>query len=242
MENEKKDYKMIAKLLGMALIDDFRGFLVEGVRRLEVPDDKLHIQIALEEMMRTPGWQHESGVGEVPTVELMKEKSAIYITKIPNPNKKGEFQRSIGYINDMYNEEVEYKGMKMKAHEMLRQIAIGMGYDVDEYDLLERTENSVKTPVAVTSYKGNIKIKRRKLNIEPPRSIRDGDKPQIDRKGNLIGFISGGKFISKEHYPRYSTAKKTAGAPQPARKGLKIPHKELKKDSKKPSSEDQGDR
>lgn len=204
---ENVDYNKIAKILSMALIDDFRGFLIEGIKRVEVPDDKLHIQIALEEMMKIPGWQHESGVGEVPTVELMKEKRAIYITKIPNPTKKGEFQRSIGYITDMYDDEVEYKGKKMKAYEMLRNIAIGMGYDVDEYDLLEQTEHSVKTPVAVTNYKGNMKIKRHKLDIKPTRSIREGDKPSFDTKGNLIGFISNGKFISVNHYTRYSRSR-----------------------------------
>lgn len=237
MENEKRDYNMIAKILGMALIDDFRGFLIDGIRRVEVPDDKLHIQIALEEMMKVQGWQHESGVGENPTIELMKEKKAIYITKIADPKKKGEFQRSIGYINDMYMDEVEYKGKKIKAHEMLRQIAIGMGYDVDEYDLLERKEGTVKTPVAVTSYKGDLKIKRRKLDIEPPRSVQDGDKPQFDKNGKLIGFISGGKFVSKDHYPRYRKSLENAQA-NPSVQRRK--HLKMSRDSKEDS--DKGER
>ena len=38
MENEKRDYNMIAKILGMALIDDFRGFLIDGIKRVTVPD------------------------------------------------------------------------------------------------------------------------------------------------------------------------------------------------------------
>ena len=242
MENEKRDYNKIAKILGMALIDDFRGFLVEGTKRAIVPDDKLHIQIALEEMMKIPGWQHESGVGEVPTVELMKEKSAIYITRIPDPKTKGKFQRSIGYINDLYMDDVEYKGKKMKAHEMLGQIAIGMGYDVDEYELLERTENSVKTPVAVTNYKGDIKIKRRKLEIEQPRSIREGDKPQFDSKGNLIGFISRGRFISKEHYSRYRGTGVKQGKIQPLSKGQKTQTKEVNNEDMKPKNENPGER
>ena len=238
MEDTKRDYNKIAKILGMALIDDFRGFLIDGVKRVTVPDDKLHIQIALEEMMKIPGWQHESGVGEVPTVELMKEKRAIYITRIPDPKTKGKFQRSIGYINDLYMDDVEYKGQKMKAHEMLRKIAIGMGYDVDEYELLERTENSVKTPVAVTNYKGDIKIKRRKLEIDQPRSVREGDKPQFDGEGNLVGFISGGRFISKDHFSRYRGARRKQENTQQLIKDQKTPTKEIKKEDLKSENED----
>ena len=204
MENEKRDYNRIAKILSMALIDDFRGFLIEGVKRLEVPDDELHAVVALNELLKIPGWVHESGVGENTIVELMKEKRAIYITRIQDRNKPDVFHRSIGYIAKDYSEVIEYRGRKVPASVVLREIAIGMGYDVDEYEVLERKENTPKTPIAVVNYRGNVKVRRSKLEIAPPRSVKEGDIPQFDTKGQLIGFISGGKFISASHYPRYN--------------------------------------
>ena len=204
MEKEKRDYNKIAKILGMALIDDFRGFLLEGVKRLEVKDDELHAIVALNELLKIPGWEHESGVGENTIIELLKERRAIYITKIQDRKNPKAFHRSIGYIAKDYSDVIEYRGRKVKAAEVLREIAIGMGYDVDEYELLKRTEHTSKTPVRVMNYKGSLKIRRSKLEIAPPRSVKEGDVPQFNTEGNLIGFISGGKFISASHYPRYN--------------------------------------
>lgn len=236
---DERNYNEIAKELVMALVDDFRGFLIEGTERVEVPDDKLHIQIALEELMKIPGWKHESGVGEVPTVELMKDKNAIYITKIPIPGEKGKYQRSVGYITDMYNDEIVYKGKHQKAYEVLRKIAIGMGYDVDEYELLKRTEETVKTPVMVTNYRGNLKIKKSRVDIKPQHSIKDGDKPQFDKNGEFIGFISGGKFISKAHYARYSSGlKKAVANPGESKKDMKM----IYSGTKNQDNGEQGDR
>ena len=217
---EEKNYKKIAKTLSMALIDDFRGFLVEGVQRIKVPDDMLHVQIALQEMMKIPGWHHESGVGEDPIVELMKDKSAIYITKIPDAQKEGVYYRSIGYVKDVYSDIFEYKGKKMHVYEMLRRIAIGMGYDVDEYTLLERTENSVKTPFSVVNYKGSIYVKKsQKMDIQPHKNLSEGDIPVFDNNNRLIGFKSKGEFVAVHHYTRYSNEhhnnKKTADSFDP---------------------------
>lgn len=225
---EKKDYNVIAKMLSMALIDDFRGFLVEGVKPVKVPEDRLHAEVALEEMMKIPGWHHESGVGEDPIVELMKDKNAIYISQIPVPGKPGKYTRIVSFIRDKYQDEISYRGENKKAREMLIDIATGMGYTVDEYILLERKENGVKTPVDVERHTGKVVLKSRRLNVEPSRTIREGDIAKFDKKGNFLGFISGGRFISKKHYPRYSTAGKSSGASQPLGNESKVPQKEVK--------------
>ncbi|MBR2704277.1 MAG: hypothetical protein IKE91_02295 [Clostridia bacterium] len=241
MENNK-DYKVIAKMLSIALIDDFRGFLVEGIKAVEVPDDRLHAEVALKEMMKIPGWHHESGVGEDPIVELMKEKNAIYISQIPIPNKPGKYTRIVSFIKDKYRDKVLYKGENKEAREMLIDIATGMGYTVDEYRLLPRKETGVKTPVDVERHTGKVVIKSRKLDVEPPRSIKEGDKPKFDRAGNFIGFISGGKFINKDHYPRYNKSMNRDLPQRITNVGLKIPQKEDAKKTKKSGNEEQGDR
>lgn len=203
MENNK--FNEIAKALSMALIDDFRGFLVEGKQRIEVPEDMLHLQIAHQEMLKVPNWKYESGTGQNPTIEYMKEKQAIYITKIPNENRKGEYQRTVGYLTDVYSQEVEYKGKKQLAYEVLKTIAIGMGYDVDEYTLQERTENTVKTPVSIVTYKGETHIKKVcSQQVVPHRSLSEGDQPVFGENDLIIGFISKGKFVSAKNYKRYA--------------------------------------
>lgn len=201
---DNKEFSEIAKALSTALIDDFRGFLVEGTQRIEVPDDMLHLQIAYQEMSKLPNWKYESGTGQNPTIEYMKEKNSIYITKIPNEQKNGEFQRTVGYLTDAYSQEIEYKGKKQRAYEVLRAISIAMGYDVDEYTLLEKTENSVKTPVSIESYKGKTHIFKYYSQKEVPhRNISEGDKPIFGKNG-IIGFISKGKFVNARNYKRYA--------------------------------------
>lgn len=206
MEIEK--FKETAKALSIALIDDFRGFLVEGTERLEVPEDMLHLQIAFQEMCKIPTWKYESGTGQNPTIEFMKEKKAIYITKIPKDDKTGEYQRTVGYLTDVFSENVEYKGKIQPEYEVLKSIAIGMGYDVDEYTLQERTENSVKTPVLIVTYKGETQIKKTiSKKIEPHRNISEGDRPVFNDDGTaIIGFISKGKFVNIRNYKRYAGA------------------------------------
>lgn len=129
-----------------------------------------------------------------------------------------------------------------KKREMLIDIATSMGYTVDEYILLTRKENGVKTPVDVERHTGKVVIKSKKLNIEPPRSIKEGDKAKFDRDGNFIGFISGGKFINKDHYPRYNKSMNRDLPQRITNVGLKIPRKEVVKITKKNENEEQGDR
>ncbi|MBR3002658.1 MAG: hypothetical protein IKF38_03730 [Clostridia bacterium] len=203
----ENNFNEIAKNLSTALIDDFRGFLVEGKERIEVPEDKLHLQIAFQEMSKDPNWEYISGTGQNPTIEYMKDKRAIYITKIRTGKNKDDFQRTVGYIKDVFSGKVEYKGKKKTEYEVLREIALAMGYDVDEYKLLERTENSVKTPVSMVNYKGEIKVKRsRRITVEPTRKLSRGDKPVFDKNNHIIGFISNGKFTSISNYKRYANA------------------------------------
>lgn len=202
---ENNNFNNIVKALTMALIDDFRGFLVEGEQRIEVPEHMLHLQIAYQEMLKVPNWKYKSGTGQNPTIEYMKEKNAIYITKIPNENKIGEFQRTVGYLTNSYSQEVEYKGKRQPAYEVLKTISIGMGYDVDEYTLQQRTENSVKTPVSIVGYKGETHIKKvYSQEVTPHRKLAEGDQPVFDEKGLLKGFISKGKFVNARNYRRYA--------------------------------------
>lgn len=151
MGNE--NFENVVLALSNALYADFRGFLSEGVNRIVVPDEMLHIQIAFQEMANVPGWTYESGVGQNPIIEFMDLKKAIYITKIKD-EKTGEYHRTVGILTDSYAGDTIYKGNKMKEYEVLRLIAIGMGYDVDEYTLLERTVDSAKTPVSIVTFKG----------------------------------------------------------------------------------------
>ncbi len=66
------------KKMTEAMIQEFRGFIVEG-ERIPVPEDLYHINIALQEMQKVPGWEYKSGTGQNPLIEYLKEKKAIYI-------------------------------------------------------------------------------------------------------------------------------------------------------------------
>lgn len=202
---EKEKFSIATKKLSSALIDDFRGFIADGCQRIEVPEDLLHLNIAFQEMSKVPGWKYESGTGQNPTIEYLKEKEAIYITKIPVPNKKGEYQRTVGYLTDVFSEEVEYRGIQQKQSEVLKQIALGMGYDVDEYTLQERTESSVKTPVSIVTYKGKMHVRQTpSIKLDPNRTLSEGDKPVFGNNNKLIGFISNGRFVNIKNYKRYA--------------------------------------
>lgn len=201
MGNE--NFENVVLALSNALYADFRGFLSEGVNRIVVPDEMLHIQIAFQEMANVPGWTYESGVGQNPIIEFMDLKKAIYITKIKD-EKTGEYHRNVGILTDSYAGDKIYKGNKMKEYEVLRLIAIGMGYDVDEYTLLERTVDSAKTPVSIVTFKGEINVRRyNRVDFSPKRDVSLGDRPIVSN-GVLYGFISNGKFYNIHHYQRYS--------------------------------------
>ena len=208
MKEEK--FNNALKELTSTLIDDFRGFLVEGEQRIEVPENLYHLQVAFQEMSKIPGWEYESGTGQNPMIEYMKEKEAIYITKILIPgedgqNQKAKYQRTVGYLTDAFSEEIVHKGVKQKEYEVLKQIALGMGYDVDEYTLKERTEDSVKTPVSIVTYKGELHIRKsRSVKIAPHRTLSEGDKPVYGSNGQILGFISKGKFAQANEYKRYA--------------------------------------
>ena len=79
-----------------------------------------------------------------------------------------------------------------------------MGYDVDEYTLQEKTENSVKTPVSITTYKGNIHVRKSNIELNPTRNLSEGDRPVFGHNSKLIGFISKGRFVSMNNYKRYA--------------------------------------
>lgn len=66
---QEKDFRETIRNLSMALIDDFRGFLVDRKQRIEVPEGMYHLQIAYQEMQKVPGWKYESGTGQNPTIE-----------------------------------------------------------------------------------------------------------------------------------------------------------------------------
>lgn len=199
---EQNEFLKIARALSGALIDDFRGFLVEGICRQLVPDDKLHLQIAYQELLNVPGWEYESGTGQNPIIEYLQLKKAIYITKILKEDGSGEYQRTVGYLTDVFDFEVDYKGKKLPAYEVLRSIAIGMGYDVDEYTLLPRTKDSVKTPAAIVTYKGETYVKKRLKQFHPHRKLSEGRPIFVD--GKLVGFITHGKFNKVSDYARYA--------------------------------------
>ena len=206
---EENNFNITLKKLCDALIDDFRGFLVDGHQLIEVPENLLHLHIAFQEMSKVPGWKYESGIGQNPTIEYMKEKKAIYITRIPAPNKPGEYQRTVGYLTDAFPEEIQYKEVFKPQYEIIKQIALGMGYDVDEYTLQPRKENSVKTPVSITTYKSTNNVRKSKsIKLIPSRNLSEGDKPVFGNDNKLLGFISNGKFVSKSNFRRYSTPKK----------------------------------
>ncbi|HBC85128.1 MAG: hypothetical protein J6D03_04635 [Clostridia bacterium] len=202
---QEKDFRETIRNLSMALIDDFRGFLVDRKQRIEVPEGMYHLQIAYQEMQKVPGWKYESGTGQNATIEYMKEKDGIYITKILKEDGSGKYQRTVGYLKDSFLKQIEYRGKKRLEYEVLREIAIGMGYDVDEYTLLERTKNSVKTPVSLVSYKGKTYVTRSSIKqVQSHRNLSEGDKPVFGKNGRLMGFMSNGKFVDVNHYKRYT--------------------------------------
>ena len=203
---EKKDYNKVISELRRALADGFRGFLAEGTERIEVPDDRFHIEIALNELQKIPGWKHESGVGENPIIELMKLKKAIYITSIDEDGKKGDLQRTVGYIVNKYEDNVIYKNTIKPMYEVLRDIVINdeHGYDVDEYKIVPKTpENNVKTPVKINTYHN----KQLKPKTDAKYKMQDGDIPVFAKRNGVETFIgvmaNGTRFISKEHVERY---------------------------------------
>lgn len=207
---EKRDYKRVKDELKRALADGFRGFLAEGTERVEVPDDEYHMKIALLELMKIPGWEHESGVGENPIIEYMKLKKAIYITSIGEDGKKGDLQKTVGYIVDKYEDNVIYGGKIRPMYEVLREVVINdeHGYDVDEYKIVPKTpDNNVKTPVSVKPYP-NKKIKP-KQNAK--YKMREGDVPVFAKRNGVETFlgimVNGTRFISKEHVERYDKIK-----------------------------------
>lgn len=202
----KKDNRRVIEELKKALAEGFRGFLAEGIERVEVPDDKYHIEIALNELLKIPGWKHESGVGENPIVEFMKLKDAIYITSIGEDGKKGDMQKTVGYIVDKFEDNVIYRNKIKPMYEVLREIVINdeHGYDVDEYKIVPKTPtNNVKTPVIVKSYHN----KKLKPKNDAKYKMQDGDVPVFSKRNGVETFIGvkvqGTRFISKNHIDRY---------------------------------------
>ena len=199
------DFNKVKKALSSALIDDFRGFLLEGTTRLEVADNDYHESVARREMSKVPGWEYVSESGQIAMVELMNEKRAIYITKIPINPEKDEFSRTVGYIKASFPNISNYRGVKKPEYVILREIALGMGYNVDEHTLLEKKEGEKGTPVKMKTFKGEMKVKEYpEITVSHGRSIVEGDKPVFDSQNNIIGFISKGKFINIHNYERYA--------------------------------------
>lgn len=196
----EENFKNTIKCLSSALIDDFRGFLAEGSNLVEVPDDMLHFVIALQEMSKVPGWKYE---GQNTIVDYMQAKKAIYITRIPI--KEGKYQRTVGYLTDAYLEFCDDRGIQKPQYEVIKQIALGMGYDVDEYTLQKTKTSSFKNPVSITTYKGKIRVQQINSDFITSRHLSDGDKPVFSDNGDLMGFISNGRFVSKENFRRYAT-------------------------------------
>ena len=199
-----ENFNEILKSLSSALIDDFRGFINGDGERIIVPDDTYHILIAVQQLSKLPDWEYKSFVGQNAIVDFMNRR-AIYITKIPyTENGKKEFQRTVGYLTNAYSNDIIYKGEHLKEYEALRKIAVGIGYDVDEYTFEENKTNTLTPPTSVTIFKGNLVVQQSK-SIMPNHSRRlsDGDVPVFDENNNLLGFMVHGKFVSKGHYQRY---------------------------------------
>ena len=191
-----------AKALSSALIDDFRGFLINGTDRVEVPKGRLHIQIAVDELTKSvPGWKYEGGVGQNPIVELMQYLKGIYITKIESPDDNNPPQRTVGYLTDAYSDIVNYKGTMQYAYDVIKNIALGMGYDVDEYNLIKDPTSKIKNPVKIENYKASLDIKKSPtIKVAPKRSLTNGDKIIFDSDNNIIGVISNGKYRKGSNY------------------------------------------
>lgn len=204
--------------LPVAIIDDFRGFIVDG-ERVEVSEDKYHIQIALEKMKEVAGWEYVSGTGQNPLIDYLRIKQAIYITKIRNDDVKESYQRTVGYLKSAHAETIDYKGKKKPAYQVIREIAIGLGYDVDEYEINPETNK-----IALATYKGSRKIKKT-TGMIANRRVSEGDKPVFGSNNQVIGFMHAGKFCSIEKYKRYgkraqSSKKKTTGEKQNPNNGV----------------------
>lgn len=223
---EQKKYNKVRNELFNALTDGkygFRGFLIDGVDRLEVPDeaenftDTLHAFVAKQELEKNPEFKYESGMDTI--AELMKEKNAIYITHILNKDEKGNVksvaQKAVAYMRENYEDVVEYMGRKMHAYEMLRCIAIGLGYDVDEYYKIKDADKTNKMPYDADHYEGKISVKVSRANTRAIHKLPEGAKPIVTKDDQLIGFFFKGKFYSKEHFSRYSSLNQSNADPDP---------------------------
>lgn len=140
----------------------------------------------------------------------MKEKNAIYITQIPLNKEKTELSRTVAYSKDSFSNIVNFRGQNQSEYLVLRQIAIGMGYNVDEYELSRKKENHVD----YQTFKGEMKVKESpkynttsKYNTTFTTSLSEGDKPVFDSQNNLMGFTRNGRFIDIHHYRRYASFK-----------------------------------
>ena len=189
---EKEKEQMMALL--RATVDDFRGFLVDG-EEIPVADDDLHALVALKELEKYPGWKYEHGVGRDPITELLYLKKAIYMTRIKVG--EGKYQRSIAYCKDVNQQEVQYRGEKTTLAEAIKSIALGSGYEVDEYEVeqVNEEENKYKFKKP-TNYTAKIEYKQRE-GKRFHKSFQEGDQP-IFAGDKYIGFIHNGKFYSAD--------------------------------------------
>ena len=205
MSNEK--FNEIIKALTMALLDDFRGFLIEGTKRLEVKDNEFHAVVAKQEMEKDPNYKYVSGIAQDPILDLLKAKDAIYITKIENAKNPGEYYRIVGYLKDNYKNIADFKGVTKEEYLILQDIALRMGYAVDEYSLTSK-ENEFPNRASVNQKTAELKVRQTpKMEMNHSRSLAEGDQPVYDSFGYLLGFKSNGKFVSVKSYERYHNLK-----------------------------------
>lgn len=199
-------YKTVRDLK-KALENDFKGFLIPNddgsLRKVEVPEGELHILKAIEEMSTVPGWKYTSGIGQDPIAELMKEKRAIYVSRF-NENDENAL-KVVAYINEVHQDEVEYRGRHKEEHVFLGEISSELGYEVDEYGPVPKKDGSGIIYVPIN----HIESKNQDSNIHIQhnlytRRFSEGDKPVFDSNNNLFGVIRGGKFTRISDYARYS--------------------------------------
>lgn len=197
---EEINFNELTGALISALNDEFRGFLTNNGERIEVPYGVYHHLVAFNEMSKIPDWKYEHGTGQNPLIDFMK-LGAIYITKISISDKEGEYQRTVGYLTNAYSTIVDYRGKQQPAYEVFKQIAIEMGYDVDEYTLKENSKNPAVPLVSVVGYKG------KKTHINKPyvskQKLSSKSKPVLIG-GKLFGFICGGHFLNCAHFDGYA--------------------------------------
>lgn len=183
------------RALLLALTDDFRGFLIDG-ERLEVKDDELHALVAkkyLEE--NVPDYEYISGRGQDPILELLNAKNAIYITRIETPEK--EYQRTVSYLKTNNLANVIYKQKRRLVSDVIREISLGMGYDVDE-QMIKPGSNPIQS--TVITYKAETKVTKSYSN-EARVSRNPDDKAIIGADGKtILGYMHNGRFYSAEHY------------------------------------------